>query len=406
MESFEQLLNQLNLSYLQARKNKRNTHNQLAFELNQETNLHYLAKAISERKYEPKPCIAFIIQKPVIREIFAADFTDRVIHHLIYRCIYPIIDKKLIHDTYSCRVGRGTLFGINRAKGFMRSCSQDFSKDTYVLKLDIEAYFMNMRHDIIFNKVMEMIPLNKTNFLGISRETLIFLLRRTIFNNVTNHCRIKGSKSDWADLPESKSLFYYPQDTGLPIGNLTSQLFGNIYLNDFDHFIKKELKMKYYGRYVDDMIFLHNDKQHLQSIIPLVSNFLIRDFKLKIHPNKIVLNNITKGIPFLGQIIKPQRIYVGNRTKNNFYQAIKEINKAMAVVPEFSWKQLCDIRATLNSYLGCTIHANSFKLRKTLLSKLNKRFYDFYYVTKDFCKVIINEDFWLWHFSPSYRFTN
>jgi hypothetical protein len=115
METFEHLLYQLNLSYLQARKNKRNTHNQLAFELNQETNLHHLAKAIYERKYAPKPCIAFIINKPVMREIFAADFTDRVIHHFIYRCIYPIIDRKLIHDTYSCRVGKGTLFGIDRA---------------------------------------------------------------------------------------------------------------------------------------------------------------------------------------------------------------------------------------------------------------------------------------------------
>ena len=136
METFEHLLYQLHLSYLQARKNKRNTHNQLAFELSQETNLHQLAKAIFERKYTPKPCIAFIIQNPVMREIFAADFTDRVIHHLIYRCIYPIIDKKLIYDTYSCRVGKGTLFGINRAKGFMRSCSQDFTKETYVFCIE------------------------------------------------------------------------------------------------------------------------------------------------------------------------------------------------------------------------------------------------------------------------------
>jgi hypothetical protein len=192
METFEHLLYQLHLSYLQARKNKRNTHNQLVFELNQETNLHQLAKAIFERKYMPKPCIAFIIQKTVMREIFAADFTDRVIHHLIYRCIYPIIDKKLIYDTYSCRVGKGTLFGINRAKQFMRSCSQDFSKETYVLKLDIEAYFMNMRHDIIFQKVIEMMPKDKNNFLGISKETLVYILEQTIFNSVAENCKIKG----------------------------------------------------------------------------------------------------------------------------------------------------------------------------------------------------------------------
>jgi hypothetical protein len=406
METFEHLLYQLNLSYLQARKNKRNTHNQLAFELNQETNLHHLAKAIYERKYAPKPCIAFIINKPVMREIFAADFTDRVIHHFIYRCIYPIIDRKLIHDTYSCRVGKGTLFGIDRAKGFMRSCSQDFTKDTYFLKLDIEAYFMNMHHDILFEQVIAMLPQNKKSFLGISRETLIYLIRQTIFNNVAENCRIKGSKSDRDGLPPSKSLFNYPSNTGLPIGNLTSQVFGNVYMNDFDHFVNKEMKVKYYGRYVDDMLFVHNDKSFLEDIISQLSHFLLSHFQLKIHPNKIVLKSVNEGIPFLGQIIKPHCTYIGNRTKNNFYQAIQEINKVMAVVPQFTWQQLCDIRATLNSYLGCMHHTNSFKLRKSMLDRLIQRFYDFYLVDRNFKKVLINEDFWQWHFSPNYQFTN
>ena len=212
MEPFEHLFYQLNLSYLQARKNKRNTHNQLAFELNQETNLHQLAKAIFERRYTPKPCIAFIIQKPVMREIFAADFVDRVIHHLLYRCIYPIIDQKLIYDTYSCREGKGTLFGINRVKGFMRSCSQDFTKETYVLKLDIEAYFMNMRHDIIFIKIMKMLPEHKISYLGISKETLVYILKQTLFNSVAENCKIKGSKTDWEGLPGTKSLFNYPKN--------------------------------------------------------------------------------------------------------------------------------------------------------------------------------------------------
>jgi hypothetical protein len=326
MGSFEHLLHQLHLSYLQARKNKRNTHNQLKFEMHQETQLYDLAKEIYERKYTPKPCIAFIIHKPVMREIFAADFIDRVIHHLIYRCIYPHIDRRLINDTYSCREEKGTLYGINRAKGFMNSCSQDFTKETYFLKLDIEAYFMNMQHETVYNKVQEMLPKNKQSFLGISKETLLYLLHQTIFNTVSEKCRIKGSRSDWVGL--------------------------------------------------------------------------------KVHPNKIVLKSIDDGIPFLGQIIKPHRCYIGNRTKNNFYQAIQEINKIMAVVREFSWQQLCEIRTTLNSYLGYMQHANSFKLRKVMLGRLIKRFYDFYFVEKKLDKVIINEDFWQWHFSPSYRFIN
>ena len=264
---------------------------------------------------------------------------------------------------------------------------------------------MNMNHAILFEKVMSMLPENKMNFLGISRETLTYLIRQTIFNSVAQNCRIKGHKSDWLGLPTSKSLFNYPNNTGLPIGNLTSQVFGNVYMNDFDHFVKKEIKVKYYGRYVDDMLFFHNEINHLESLIPQFSNFLLSHLNLKVHPNKIVLKSIEEGIPFLGQILKPYCTYIGNRTKNNFYHAIQEINKIFSEVPEFTWKQLCDVRATLNSYLGCALHTNSYNLRKAMMGKLIKRFYDFYFVEQNFKKVIINEDFWQWHFSPNYRFT-
>lgn len=405
MESFEQLLYQLHLSYLQARKNKRNTLNQLKFELNQETNLYQLANAIYDRAYKPKPSIAFIIHKPVMREIFAADFSDRVIHHLIYRCIYPIIDRKLIHDTYSCRVGKGTLFGINRAKKFIRSCSQNFSKDAYVLKADIEAYFMNMQHGLIYEKVLKLIPDDKTVFLGLSRETLLYLLRQTIFNTVTKNCRIKGNRGDWNGLPSNKSLFHYPDDTGLPIGNLTSQVFGNVYLNDFDHFVKKRLNIKYYGRYVDDMLFVHEERDFLTEVIPYLEEE-VSLAGLRLHPKKIVLKSVEEGIYYLGQIIKPYRTYISSRTKNNFYQAIQKINTMMADEPQFTWEQLCDIRTTINSYLGIMRHANSFNLRKAMLARLTGRFHDFFTICKDLNKVTINENFWLWHFSASYRFTN
>ena len=405
MESFEQILHQLHLSYLHARKNKRNTNGQLRFEINHETQLFELAVAIQKRRFKPLPCIAFIIQKPVMREIFASEFRDRIVHHLIFRCINPIIDLKLIADTYSCRKGKGTLYGIERVKHFMRSCSMDHSKETFFLKLDIEAYFMNMRHETIFSKVEALLPEEKMSYLGISRETLIFLLRQTIFDDVAGNCRIKGSREEWKVLPQTKSLFNYPSDTGVPIGNLTSQLFGNVYLNDFDHFVKKNLKIKHYGRYVDDMIFFHNDRDYLASIIPCLAEQL-STIGLKIHPKKIVLKSIDEGIPFLGQIIKPHRAYMGNRTKNNFFQAIKKINATLAVAPEISWKQMCDIRATLNSYLGIMHHANSFNLRKAMVGKLIGRFFDFFFVDDDFKCVIINHDFWEWHFSPSYRFTN
>ena len=406
METFEHLLYQLHLSYIQARKNKRNTHNQLGFEINQEEGLYNLASSIYNRTYQPKPSVGFIIDKPVVREIFAADFRDRVIHHLIYRCISNIVEKQLIHDTYSCRIGKGTQYGVNRVEKFMRSCSENWSKPTYFLKLDIQAYFMTMSHDIILEKIQKMLPPHKASFLGISRDTLNYLLEKTVNNSVTNNCKIKGCKSDWLKLPESKSLFSYPSNTGLPIGNLTSQLFGNVYLNDFDHYVKTELKIKYYGRYVDDMVFIHDDRSYLEDLIPVLSSTLRKNFELKIHPKKIVLRSVEDGLPFLGQIIKPYRRYSGNRIKNNFYLSIEFINALMKTTVHFTWKELEHIQAKINSYLGTMKHAKTYKLRQTILSKLSKRFYDFFIVDKNVLKVTINKEFWEWHFSPNYQFTN
>ncbi|MEI7423933.1 MAG: RNA-directed DNA polymerase [Prolixibacteraceae bacterium] len=405
MEPFAQLLYQLHLSYLQARKNKRNTQNQIGFEINQEENLAQLATAIYNRTYIPKPSIAFIIQKPVMREIFAADFSDRVVHHLIYRCIYPFIDNKLINDTYSCRKSKGTLYGINRIKQFIGSCTSNYKQDAYILKLDIQAYFMNMQHQLLYDKVLGLLPKDKTIFLGLDKTTVLYLLQQTIFNDVTEDCRIKGKRSDWDNLPSSKSLFHYNPNTGLPIGNLTSQVFGNVYLNDLDQCIKRKLHIKYYGRYVDDMIFVHQDKIFLQSIIPIIQDELAR-IGLLIHPNKIVLEKADKGVLFLGQFLKPYRTYIGNRTKNNFYQAILQINKMLAEKPQFSWNELCKTRAVLNSYLGTLSHTNTFLLRQKMLGRLINRFHDFFFTAKNLTKVIINKDFWEWHFSPTYRFIN
>lgn len=164
------------------------------------------------------------------------------------------------------------------------------------------------------------------------------------------------------------------------------------------------MKIKHYGRYVDDMLFVHQDKCYLANIISQLQE-QASVAGLRLHPDKIVLKSVHDGVYFLGQIIKPYRTYISSRTKNNFYQAIQKINRIMTDQPRFTWEQLSDIRASINSYLGIMRHANSFNLRKAMLARLIGRFYDFFIVCKDLEKVTINEDFWQWHFSANYRFT-
>jgi len=354
-------------AYFDARKNKRNTINALAFEKHLESNLFDLANEIIERKYTPKPSICFIVNKPVKREIFAADFRDRVIHHFIYNYISPIFEKSFINDSYSCRKEKGTHYGIKRIDHFIRSCSHNYSKNSYILKLDIKGYFMAINKSLLYQKIKNELICNK-NKLSFDLDLILYLIEKIIFNDPREKCMIKGKKEDWKGLPQTKSLFHAQPNCGLPIGNLTSQLFGNIYMNEFDHWVKKEFGIKYYGRYVDDFILIHENKYYLQLLIPKLSHFLLSTLKLTLHPDKIYLQHITKGVKYLGAVIKPHKTYIANRTKGNFYNAIEKQNKiARNHKPTKEEQQV--FQSSMNSYLGIMKHYKTYKLRKAIIFK-------------------------------------
>ena len=375
-------------AYFDARKNKRNTINALAFEKHLEANLFALANEIIERKYTPKPSICFIVDKPVKREIFAADFRDRVIHHFIYNYISPVFEKSFINDSYSCRKGKGTHYGIKRIDHFIRSCSHNYSKNCYILKLDIKGYFMAMHKSLLFDKVKTELILNK-NKVDFNLELVLYLIEKTIFNDPKVNCIIKGKKADWEGLPQTKSLFHAQPNCGLPIGNLTSQLFGNIYMNEFDHWVKRELGIKYYGRYVDDFILIHHSKEYLQSILPKLADFLLSTLKLTLHPDKIYLQHYSKGVKFLGTVILPNRIYIANRTKGNFYSAIEKHNKIVRDHKPTK-EELLNFQSSINSYLGIMQHYKTYKLRKGMLFKnLSGWWWKYFYLSNGYAKFVL-----------------
>lgn len=300
MESSKLLLN-LFRAYYDARRNKRSTINSLAFEAEYEKNLFELHEEIINRKYEIGESIAFIADKPVKREIFAAKFRDRVVHHLLYNYLSPIFEPLFLPDSYACRVNKGTHYGIKRLNHFIRSCSENYQKDCWILKLDIKGYFMSIDRFILFQKVENVIYKHFSIVVvkdGFDFDLVFYLLRQVIFNDPTKNCVIKSQKSDWAGLPKSKSLFYAGKNKGLPIGNLTSQFFGNVYLNDFDHFAKSKLGCEYYGRYVDDFVIVHRDKEYLKSIIPKIARYLKENLGLELHNKKIYLQHFKKGVQF------------------------------------------------------------------------------------------------------------
>ena len=321
-----QLLVDLFDAYYAARKNKRDKQSQLAFEWEHESRLIALRDAIMNRSYEPLPSIAFVDKKPVLREVFAASFQDRVVHHLIFRHLNPIFDPLFIEDSYSCRKGKGTLYGAKRVYDFIESCSQNYTKPCYILKLDIKGYFYHIKKEKLYIILIKTIK-DYQGSLKIDFETLKYLLKKTIFNDPLKKVQKIGGPEEWNLLPKDKSLFFTSKDKGLPIGNLTSQLFSNVYMNVFDHYVKEELKFEYYGRYVDDFIIIHEKQEILLDAMVKMKKFLTSELGLTVHPKKIYLQPYQRGVKFLGAYIKPNVMYIERRTKGAFYRLIYHINK-------------------------------------------------------------------------------
>ncbi len=357
------LTRELFKAYYEARKNKRNTHNALQFEMAFESNVMQLSREIAEGIYQLSPCICFIVNRPVKREIFAAHFRDRVVHHYVINKLNTIFENQFIYDSYSCRKGKGTHFGIDRLKRFMRSCSDNYTKEAYVLKLDIQGFFMNINKKILCKCVCKII---NDKYKGDDKQVLLYLVEAIILNDPTKNCIVKGSRKDWEGLPGNKSLFKTPVDCGMPIGNLTSQVFANIYMNDFDHYVKEKLKCRYYGRYVDDFFILHRDKEYLKSLIPKLRDYLRQQSGLVLHPNKIYLQPIRNGVSYLGAIVKPYRTYIGKRVKGNFFSAVQSSQKEDMSVYENTKR----LEMTMNSYFGFCEHHKTYGIKQKIIKEM------------------------------------
>ncbi len=271
-------------------------------------NLIELYRDIRSRRYRIGKSVCFIVCDKVKREIFAASFRDRIVHHLLFNYLNPLLEPTFIEDSYSCRKGKGTLYGGKRLYQYMKEAVVE-SGTAYVLKLDIKSYFLNINKDILFDMVS-----CRMDRADVLYETMLYLLKQVIYNDPTRRCWFKGDWSDWNDLPESKSLFNAPSNCGLPIGNLTSQLFSNVYLSALDDYITKSLGFRYYGRYVDDFYMIHPDKKRLLDAIPKIRYFLKSELNLRLHPNKVYIQNCLKGVSFVGYYITPLKMSADRRT--------------------------------------------------------------------------------------------
>lgn len=239
-------------AYFDCRKRKRGTVNAIRFEYDLLENLTQLALDLQQGAYRPSRSVCFVTTSPKLREIFAADFRDRIVHHLVVRELEGIWEPKFIHDSFASRKGKGTHAAVKRLQGFLWRATCSMKKPAWYLQLDIRSFFMCIDKDILF----AMLEKALANMEEQKRCGLLYLLCRIIYHDCTADYRFKGSPAMLDKVPAHKSLFTCETGKGLPIGNLTSQFFANVYLNELDQFVKHTLKCRCYVRYVDDFVLV------------------------------------------------------------------------------------------------------------------------------------------------------
>ena len=327
-----------------------------------EDNLLELRDSLWNRTYKPLPSKCFIIHDPTMREVFAADFRDRIVHHLCYRYTYPMFDATFIADSYSCRKGKGTLYGVQRLQQHIEEESQRFTRPCYVLKMDISGYFMHINRQRLLDiclKTLRKMSRRRSDRHGVrwcdklDMPFIEWLVSEIVLLNPTEGCRTFGSREEWRRLPASKSLFHSPEGCGLPIGNLTSQVFSNVYLNELDQWMKRTMHCHHYGRYVDDFYVVSHDRQWLVSLIDRATGFLSERLGLAVNANKTLIYDVQHGVPYLGNYLKAGRSYICNKTWRRIRRhSLMQQGHASALL----------FRSCINSYLGLLRHTRSYSI--------------------------------------------
>lgn len=380
------LLEDVFTAYFDCRRNKRRSKSALAFEVNYEQNCVELWEEINNHTYTPGRSISFVITKPVQREIFAANFRDRVVHHLIINRIEPLLEAEFIDETTNCRKGKGTHYGIRTLENAIQACSERYTKECWILKLDIKSFFMSINKQMLLQRIKDFLI---DKYQGQDKSTLLYLVKEVVLNAPEENCIRRSPMSAWKGLPRDKSLFTTRLGYGIPIGNLTSQVLANFFLNEFDHWMKSNFQ--FYGRYVDDFYIVSSSKDQLRSYIPLIKNKLL-DQELQLHPCKIYIQNCTKGVKYIGSVIKPNRTYIANRTRNNYFDTIQKFNLNVRN-PHYVEDNAEHFACSINSYLGMMKHYATYAIRRKSLKRVDRRWWEVAYISGHFEKVSVKKKY-------------
>jgi len=316
---------------MRSQRGKRCQPEVFAFHSNLEGNLVRLQTELKEGTWRPGGYRDFYVYEPKMRLISSAPYRDRVVHHALHQVIEPIFDPKFIYDTYACRVGKGTHAAANRYTEFCR-------RAPYVLKCDIRKYFESIDHQTLLNLIGR----------HIKDAQLLALISHVVHSNNSRAGAVPGK--------------------GIPIGNLTSQFFANLYLNPFDHWIKEVLRIEFYIRYVDDFVVLHSDKKRLNEVRAAIRAKL-SEYGLELHPKKQNLFPVSEGCDFMGYRIYPDHRRLkpenGYRARRRLKTLVRRFNRGEILIGR--------VRASIMAWIGHAMHADTWGLRRAIFDSLSFR---------------------------------
>lgn len=333
---YEKLITKGNIfrGYNQFLKGKKKKRDVVKFAKAKIKNLNDLQLSLLNKTYQPGGYSQFLVHDPKTRIIHKASVRDRVVHHIVSDVLVKIFEPTFIAHSYSCRKGKGTHKGVLALQKMALKVSRNNTRTCWALKCDISKFFASINHQILLRVLKR----------KIGDEDFCDLLTKIVYSFYSDKT---------IDFDDKK---------GIPIGNLTSQFFSNVYLNELDQFVKHDLKIKYYVRYADDFVIVDNNLDYLLSLVDPIQKFLKNELDLELHPKKVTTGKFISGIDFLGYIIFPSHILPRTKTKRRLVRKIR--NK----IREFKQEKITEeaLNQTIQSYYGFLTHAHAYEFKKEL----------------------------------------
>jgi len=333
-------------------KNKRTTYNAQKFAVDLEHKIMRLWHELDNGEYQIGRSICFIVTRPVKREVFAADFRDRIVHDYICMRINPLFEKYLPRNMCSNRKNKGTLYAIHNVAYDIWDVSKGYTRDCWIWKFDIKGFFMSIDKRLLNDKLQAFLD---ERYHGRDKAVIKRLSEQVIMNCPQDNCIRRSPETAWEGLRADKSLFTQDKNHGMPIGNLPSQLLANFLLSNVVRYLA-ENGFKAATQYVDDFVVVHPSRDEIRAFMPRFRVWMKDTLRVNLHPSKTYLQHYRKGVSFVGGIIKPWRIYTSSRTRRKMVNKIVWITKYSDLTP-------AECLASVNSYFGLTRHFSATGLR-------------------------------------------